>query len=645
MGTTFYYHVFVRSAQYRGTAALTYSCQSQLAIGSLVRVPLRAQAVPGIVVGTTPRPRFPTKMIGEIFAVPPIPLRMLALARWLQEFYPAPVGVITSLIIPANIRQPIPDAADEPRTDTAAQPPLTAGQQAALDDIRTPDTYLLHGRTGSGKTRIYTELAERTLTGGQSVLVLSPEIGLTSQLAHTFTARFGKRVVVLHSRMTAKERETTWMHILTARTPLIVIGPRSALFAPLNALGCIIVDEAHDAAYKQEQPPYYQAVRVASHLARLHQAVLVLGSATPGVSDYYLAQIRHKPIIRLDTLARSTPHERRITIVDMKDRTQFTRAPHLSRPLIEAIAGSLRDGEQSLLYLNRRGTARVALCQQCGWQARCPRCDIPLTYHGDSHQLMCHTCGYHQAGTTSCPACGSPELTFSSFGTKAIVDEVQRLFPEARIARFDTDNTRADRLEMQYTSIAEGSVDILVGTQMLAKGLDLPRLSTLGVVTADSSLYIPDYTAQERTYQLISQVVGRIGRGHLQGHAIIQTYQPESPLLRAAIDGDWDTFYASEIAQRQQYGFPPFTHVLKLTCTRASAAAAENASGIFAAHLRAGGAPLTIDGPAPAFHEKAGGKYKWQIVLRAKNRSTLLAAIGQLPANGWSYDLDPADLL
>jgi len=640
-----YFHVWVRSEQYRGREALTYSHSDALQPGQIVTVPLRKASVLGFVVARVSKPTFNVKPVTSVWPLPPLPTASLRLANWVSQFYASPVGVTSMQFLPAQLHPAYqPTAIGAPPEPIADSRPLTTPQQAALDIISRPDTYLLHGRTGSGKTRIYVELTRRVVAAGKSVLILSPEIGLTSQLATPFQQLFGQHVIILHSQLTAKEREIAWLTILSATKPIVVIGPRSALFSPIADLGLLVVDEAHDSAYKQEQPPYYQAVRVASQLRVITDSILVLGSATPLVSDYFVAEAKQKPIIRLDSLAISHDLAHQVEIVDLKDRAQFSRSSHLSTTLIHSITQSLSSGEQTLLYLNRRGTARVTICTMCGWQALCPNCDLPLAYHGDKFRLRCHTCGYEQAPIMSCPVCGNPSLSFRSFGTKAIVEEVQNLFPDARILRFDTDTAKADRLEQQYSTILEGNVDILVGTQMLTKGLDLPRLSTLGIIMADSSLYLPDYTAQERTYQLLTQVMGRIGRGHVASRAIVQTYYPDSSLLAAALSDDWHSFYDNEIAERKQYRFPPFCHLLKVSCSRASSVSAERTAKQFKDILLAAGLHIEVDGPAPAFHEKAGGRYHWQLVIKAQSRSQLLAVLALLPSN-WSYDLDPADLL
>lgn len=642
-----YYSVLVRSNRYHGKEALTYASEERLGRGRVVRVELQRQKVLGIIAGAAGKPRFKTKAVTEALDLPPLPAHLLKLAEWLSAYYPAPLGLIAQQLLPASFPSKLPSAApaDTPKPDLSALPPLTKEQEAALKAMRERNTYLMHGVTGSGKTRLYIELAARTVAGGRSAIILTPEISLTSQLAARFREVFGGRVVVMHSKQTPAERRNAWLDILRAGAPSVVIGPRSALFSPVRDPGLIVLDEAHEGAYKQEQAPQYQAGRVAAYLAGAARATLVLGSATPSVSDYYLAEQKKRPVIGLAGLALERRHAAtRISVVDRKDRSLFSRSPYLSLELIKAVEQTLAKGEQSLLYLNRRGTARLVLCGNCGWQAACPHCDVPLTYHGDRHELRCHSCNYHSKATASCPECGHPDIIFKTAGTKAVADEVKRLFPGARIARFDTDNPKAERFEQQYEAVAKGDVDILVGTQMLAKGLDLPRLGTLGVLLADTSLYMPDFSAEERTFQLISQVLGRIGRGHVAGRAVIQTYHPNHPVLKAAVKGDYKGFYKTELASRKQFMFPPFCYLLKLTARRSTVDAARTAAEGLKSDIEDSGARVRVEGPAPSFYERLQGKYQWQLVVKTRQRPELLKIIEELPS-GWSYDIDPLDLI
>lgn len=638
-----YYEVWVRSNRYHGNEALTYQSLQSFAIGQLVHVPLQQQTVTGFIVKRVPKPTFTTKPITRVIDLPPLPKELLLLGDWLRSYYPAPLGIVGQQLVPAITKLTTltpPSGLPKPNTNTL--PALTTQQQAAYEHITQPDTYIMHGTTGSGKTRLYIELATRTILEGRSAIVLTPEISLTSQLTERFKAVFGERVVLLHSQLTTVERRDAWQRIALSGEPLVVIGPRSALFSPLQSIGLIILDESHEPAYKQEQAPHYHAAKVAAKLRELHNAILVLGSATPNISDYFVATERRKPILTMNSLAIDSEQPVEMNIIDLKDRDQFPRSNYLSQPLIEAIHRAIGRGEQALLYLNRRGTARVVLCESCGWQALCPHCDVPLTYHGDVHELRCHVCNFHQSPPTACPDCKKPAIVYKTIGTKAVVTEVQKLFPQARIQRFDTDNTKAERFEQHYKAITNGEIDILIGTQLLAKGLDLPRLSVLGVLMADTSLQLPDFTASERTYQLLNQVVGRIGRGHRAGQAFIQTYQPQNPVVLNAVHNEWEAFYERELSERRTYKFPPYYHLLKVTVRRASARAAAKAADSFASSLSV--TDILIEGPAPSIHEKIGGKYQYQLVIKATKRSKLLEVIQQLPAN-WSYDIDPIDLL
>ena len=644
----YYYYVWIRSNRYHGKDPLTYWSDVKLEQGAVVQVELQKVLVLGVVSAATTKPRFQTKKIEYIYAINELPNHLLRLASWLRDYYPAPLGLITQQILPSKLDDKYINTTNLEELDTpntSKLPSLTIEQNQALQNMTSRNTYILHGVTGSGKTRLYIELALLQINSGKSVIVLTPEISLVTQLADNFKEVFGARVIVVHSHMTHVERQKVWLLCLKSKDPLIIIGPRSALFSPVSKIGLIIMDESHENAYKQDQAPQYQTGRVASYLANIVRASLVLGSATPSISDYYLAKQKNKPIIRLKKLATSALHDApKISIIDKKDMSLFSRSPLISNQLIDAITNALSRQEQSLLYLNRRGTARLVLCENCGWQAMCPHCDIPLTYHGDYHELRCHSCTYHSGIPSQCPICAHPQIIFKTAGTKAIVDDVKRLFPQARIARFDTDNAKADRFEQHFSSVKKGDIDIIIGTQLLAKGLDLPRLSTLGILLADTSLYLPDFSAQERTYQLISQVLGRIGRGHIAGRAIIQTFQPDHPVILDAINSDYEAFFNKELGERKLYNFPPFCYLLKVSVRRATLESAVQAAQSIKEGIRQLGARVSVEGPAPAFHERFQNKFQWQLVVKARDRNELVKIIDSLPAN-CSYDIDPLDLM
>lgn len=642
-----YYEVMVSSQRYHGQEPLTYSSEQPLEIGTVITVPLQRQNVLGIVSSEVAQPTFATKSVSKVITERPLPYPLIQLHEWLKQYYPAPVGLITQLFLPSSLAATSrkKSAENSKEKTPATLPTLTEEQKQVLSAINSGDgSFLLHGDTGTGKTRVYLELAKVNLETGKSALVLTPEIGLTPQLAQTFEATFPGQVIIIHSTQTPAERRNSWRAILTAEQPVVVIGPRSALFAPIHDLGVIIIDEAHDSAYKQEQMPYYQTSRVAARLADFHQAKLVLGTATPLVHDYYAFKAKELPILRMETPAIEGISETVTTVVDLKDRTNFSRSPWLSNQLISEIEATLNEGSQSLVFLNRRGTARLVLCQSCGWQATCPRCDLPLTYHGDHHHLRCHTCGYTTETPPACPDCQSTDIQFKSVGTKTIVDEVTRLFPKAAIQRFDSDTKKSERLELHYDAIRDGKVDILVGTQMLSKGLDLPRLAVVGVVVADTSLYFPDYTAEERTFQMLRQVIGRVGRGHRNGHVVVQTYYSDSPTIQAAVTRDYQRFYEAQLAERQLYRFPPHYFVLKVGIERAAQATARKAAQDLAENILREGLAIEMIGPSPAFVEKSFNRYRWQVIIKAKQRGELIRIISLLPQN-CNYDIDPANLL
>lgn len=646
-----YLEVLIASSSYHGSELLTYSHDQVLPKGTIVLVPMRSKRVSAIVIGSVPKPRFVAKPIIGIQVTSALPPQTLKLLKWLGDYYPSPSGSVVSQFLPSNLllknahQEPTKLATGNPSPE--ALPPLTAGQTKAIKEITaTSDgSVLLQGDTGTGKTRIYIDLALDSLKNGRDVVILTPEIGLTSQLADSFKQHLKAPVLIIHSNLTGQERRDLWMQILFAKQPLVVIGPRSALFSPYRSVGLVVVDEAHDNSYKQDQAPRYNALRVASKLSALHGAKLVYGTATPLISEHYYAEVKKVPIVRLTEQAIGNKTPPVIEVVNARDRQNYAKNPYLSNQLIEAVAASLELNEQALVFLNRRGTARLVICQNCDWHAICPNCALPLTYHGDSHIMRCHTCGFKTNAVTSCPVCNSPDVVFKSIGTKAIAASLASLFPGATVQRFDTDNLKEERFEKQYQAVRRGEVDILVGTQMLVKGLDLPRLGMVGVVAADSSLYFPDFTAEEQTYQLLTQVIGRVGRGHTESSSVvIQTYDPNGRSLQAAITKDWQGFYKSQLEERKEHHYPPFYYMLKLYCSRKSQAAAVKSATNLKVLLLEAQLPIELTGPAPRFIEQSNGQYSWQLIVKSKQRSVLTDVVQMLPAN-WSHDIDPLNLL
>ncbi|MDB5182354.1 MAG: hypothetical protein JWO47_138 [Candidatus Saccharibacteria bacterium] len=666
-----YYEIYVASARYQKMEPLTYASDLELAVGDVVIVPMGPAQVLGFVEEKVDKPSFKCKPVLRTIQDVKLPAEARKLFAWMQQYYPSGSGSTVQLFLPSSLitkkaetLEKVAKTTDvnatmlqksKKPTEALKLPPLTRDQTTALDIMSTNKThhFLLHGETGSGKTRVYIERAKAALNANKSALILTPEIGLTPQLAQSFAEQFGGKVIIMHSNLTAKTRREFWLQIANGTEPLIIIGPRSALFSPLKNIGLIVVDEFHEPAYKQEQAPRYQTIRAAAALASLHKAEIIYGSATPPVAEYFLAEQTSMPIIRLEGSAKGEPLDDagkvKTDVINLADKSHFSRHPFLSDTLLKAIESALTNKEQTLVYLNRRGTARLVLCQNCGWQALCPRCDLPLTYHGDGHHLRCHTCGYQAEAPLSCPVCASTDLQYRTMGTKALLETLQGFFPHARLQRFDTDLGVADRMDKHYKNIRDGNVDILVGTQMLGKGLDLPKLSLVGVVAADTSLYMPDFTASERTYQLLHQVFGRVGRGHVlksgAGRVVIQSYVPENPVLQAAINKDWGTFYLTELLERQTFLFPPFCYLLKISASRKSPESAEKAITALHRTLQTTKLKINLSDPAPSFYEHSHDMYHWQLVLKAKDRKELLKALKALPPGNWTYDLDPANLL
>lgn len=624
---------------------LTYHSETPLVIGSVVHIPFGRQAKRGVVISPSKKPAFATKSItGQLPEI--VPEHLLRLGQWMSEYYATRLSVVMQTILPSGIGKNRRDSVDlKPKfIRQETKNALTTEQKATVEGIQKSShiTHLLHGVTGSGKTRVYQELAAAQVKNGRSVIVLVPEIALTPQLAAEFESLF-ENVVVIHSGLTEAQRHKQWRQLQASDEPWIIIGPRSALFSPLTNIGLIVVDECHEPSYSQDSQPKYSALRVARKLAELSgDAKLVLGSATPLISDYFVAQHTGAPIYTL-----ITPTQKRqttIAIVDMKDREKFGNHPIFSKLLLEKMNNSIVQNEQILLFHNRRGTARMSLCSSCGWVAECPNCHLPIRLHHDYAELRCHVCGLTSKLPQICPTCCSPEVEFKGFGSKRIESEAQKLFPEASIARFDSDTPTKEQLHHRYQELYDGTVQIIIGTQGIAKGLDLPHLNTVGIVQADSELFIPDFSSSERAFQLTTQVIGRAGRTGAKSSVIIQTFNPEHPSLLLAAQQDYAALYEHEIAERSAEHMPPHTHLLHLTVGYASSGAAESAARKLKDQIKHAYPGVHVRGPSPAFHEHRGSQFYQQLIVGSATRSDLVAIARELPQR-WQFTLDPLNLL
>ncbi|MBQ3293154.1 primosomal protein N' [Candidatus Saccharibacteria bacterium] len=643
-----YVEVIVGKSVGKGASVLTYTSSLPLSIGSIVEVPLMRGRVPGVVLKKVAQPDFKCREILKVLYSKPLPMHLLETAKWMSEYYAAPLSGIMGMILPVGVLKKRRSGAKTEQTEQTKvrnDIPLNCAQKKALIGLQKAPggTKLLLGVTGSGKTNIYLHEAARALQEQKSVILLVPEIALTSQLVTVFRDTFGEIVTVIHSKQTEAERHLIFNSLLLGNTPQIVIGPRSALFAPLSNLGLIIIDEEHESTYYQENTPKYSAIRVASRMAEFCKCPCILGSATPTVEDFYLAKKRGSLVV-LTEKAKKTAVKPDFRLVDFKNRDEFSKNRYFSNSLLQAISKNLRAGRQSLIFHNRRGSSPLTICEDCGNELLCPTCFLPLTLHVDRYEMRCHTCGYKMKVPSCCPKCGGGSLIHKGFGTKLLENELSRLFPKARVKRFDGDSKKGESLEEMYNAVRDGEVDILVGTQVLAKGLDLPLLATVGVVQADAGLNLPDFSAEERVFQLITQVIGRVGRGHsTKAEVFIQTFRPEHPVLSFAINEDYLGFSEYLLKQRRRSGFPPFKFVAKVAVTMKTEALAikkiRGAAKDFSADSR-----LIVSPPLPAFHERTLRGFTWEVVVRSSSRKVLLEAFSHLDSN-FHVSLDLPSLL
>jgi len=645
-----YYHVSPLRVVHQRESVLTYHFSEALAPGTIVAVQVGTKTVPAVIIGKTKKPDFVTKSIERIVTAKPLPAHLLELHQWLASYYVSHPVAVWQTMLPSGLlkkRRERPKKPIHPSRDRTTIV-LNADQQHAVDTTlcQSTGTHLLRGITGSGKTAVYIELARQTIASGQSVIILVPEIALTSQIIAEFTPHFPD-LIVTHSHQTEAERHTTWLDALNSDTPQLVIGPRSALFTPFANLGLIVIDECHEPSFKQEKAPRYSALRAARILASRANARLVLGSATPNVTDYYLAtQTAPDAIIELSKPARPGSVLPATHVVDMTKKGHFRRSSFLSEAFIEGLERTIENGHQSLVFHNRRGSSPITLCENCAWSAACPRCFVPLTLHADSYDLRCHLCNHSERVPTSCPECGHAKIIHKGIGTKRIVEELEKLFPKAGIRRFDGDTHQNDGVDSHYQALYDGDVDIIVGTQVVAKGLDLPSLRFVGVVQADSGLALPDYLSAERVFQLLAQVSGRVGRNEHESHVVVQSYQPDHPSVRFGLARDYQGFYEFGLAERKRAHFPPFTHLLKLVCIYKTERAAVQAARTLHATLRRElPGHVEILGPTPAFYERVRDTYRWQLILKSPTRGDLAVALAHVPPTHWQSELDPMSLL
>lgn len=673
-------------------ASFTYAIPDELAegVGSGVRVavPFGRRTVMGYVLGCVqrlPKGLDESKVRAIKSALDDVPVfspPMLQWLAWIASYYCAPIGEVCRTALPARLNRLNPPKTSRPTLPremehlrASHRMTLTDDQRGALATIEGArgeegtKPFLLHGITGSGKTEIYLHLFERLAKEGKQCILLVPEIGLTPQLSHRIVERFGDEIALYHSGLTDAQRHHQWERMRSGDAA-VVVGTRSALFAPLPRLGAIVVDEEHDSSYKQDEGVLYNARDAAVMRGHMEHAVVVLGSATPSMESFANASSGKYHYIHLPerTGGGFLPD---VEIVDMRHEVAREKAADpekkghqrgsLSRELVDVLGRTLERGEQSMIFLNRRGFAHFIICEACGHTFECPNCNISLAYHRHSAKLLCHYCDYTIVPPSTCPGCGGIDMIPMGRGTERLECELGELFPKARVARLDRDSiVNSKTRNAIFKKMREGTIDILVGTQMMAKGHDFPNITTVGIVSADVALHLPDFRSAERTFQLITQVSGRAGRTSKGARVILQTYQPEHPSLKAAKAHDYVSFFEEEKSQREMLSYPPFSRLANVRISATDARKVDAQAHAIATMLKSERGKLKLEksimllGPAPAPMEKVRNRYRWQLLIKArgsKDLSRYLAAVHarlrEFEARGLkvAVDVDPIAML
>ncbi|MFN7262301.1 MAG: primosomal protein N' [Pseudobdellovibrionaceae bacterium] len=659
--------------------ALTYSSDLELRRGSFVEVPLGKRTAQGLVLGPTSiKPDFEIKLVKSMKEdFPLLPEPFVKWIEWVSDYYLYPPGLVASSVLP-----PLPHTKKErasrrppviPMLEQTSWPELTEEQKKVFEAINSEvgfQTHLLFGVTGSGKTEVYLKLLNETLNRGKSGIVLVPEISLTPQLLHRFASRFGDQVAVIHSQLTEREKTNQWWDIVSGKKR-ILIGARSALFCPIQNLGMIIVDEEHEPSYKQDEKLKYHGRDSAIVLGKLCNCPVVLGSATPSMESWKNAVDGKYKLQKMGQRVqnRALPI---VSVVDLKlnkEEQQKRKDLGLDLPswmsldLYHALRKSQDNQEQAALFLNRRGVAQVVSCPGCGFVVECPNCDISLTLHGKSH-LVCHYCDYNEVLKHDCPSCKEGELKPLGVGTEQVESDISRLFPEARLARADRDEVQS-RLEMEelIQKMENHEIDILIGTQMIAKGLDFPKLNTVGLVLADIGFNLPDFRASDRSFQLMTQVAGRAGRhvqpGQNPGEVIIQTLNPQHVSISHAVNHDFESFAHQELVDRSALNYPPLGRLISFRLQGNQLALVEKAAHALAHRARQlqerypAYTNVEVLGPAEAAIAKLRGKFRYHLLLKGPRNQALNQFARQMVADeSWLprgvqivIDVDPLHLL
>lgn len=616
---------------------------NDIAVGKRVFVPFGPRTVVGYVISLCDAIdiKDPKPVSSVIDKEPLLSSDMFKLAGWISDNYFCSLGEAIAAAIPGGIKKGktsigsrLKDKPEEAVEHIKSDPHVLMEEQSralkAIEssiDKKEHKTFLLHGITASGKTEVYLQAIDIALAKGKQAIMLVPEISLTPQTVERFVSRFGAHVAVIHSALTDAKRFLEWKKIKEGKAR-IVVGARSAVFAPFENIGVIIVDEEHETSYKQDDVPRYHAREVAEERAKLNNCPLILGSATPSLESYYKAKMGEYKLIRLTKRVeeRLLP---KVKIVDMRmELATRQRVTIFSKILLDAVEDTLKKHKQAIIFLNRRGFSTFVNCKHCGLVLKCKRCDAVMIYHFAEKSLVCHYCGYKTVPPDICPKCRSGYIKYLGLGTEKVESEMSRVFTAARIARMDSDTTgKAGSHDKILGEFKAGKVDILVGTQMIAKGLDFPQVTLVGVVSADVSLNLPDFRASERTFNLLTQVAGRAGRGEDGGEVIVQTYTPHHYAILSAAKHDYDKFYEEEIIARKELSFPPFVSLIKVTVRARNEELTSKTAGDLAAAIMSEDKDAMVAGPAPATISRIRGYFRYNVILKGPDRLKLCALL------------------